>query len=307
MNFSKTRTLKEVADIIDARYVGPDQHSILGMNEIHSVKKGDLVYVDHPKYYEKAINSAANTIIIDKKVDIPEGKALILSEYPFDDYNKLAKLFFPSFGYNQKPVTQNIHPTATIYPNVTIGENVSIGAHSVIYSGACIMENVTIGKNVSIGPNSVIGHYAFYYKQKENSHERMHSIGNVHIQDFAEIGSLCTIDRGVSATTVIGSGSKLDNQVHVGHDSIIGSRCIIASGVGISGCVIIENDVKLWGQVGCASNITIGANATLLGQSGVTKNLEGGKTYFGSPCKESREKFRELAALKHLPAMIKKL
>jgi UDP-3-O-[3-hydroxymyristoyl] glucosamine N-acyltransferase len=153
----------------------------------------------------------------------------------------------------------------------------------------------------------VIGHYAFYYKQKENSHERMHSIGNVHIQDFAEIGALCTIDRGVSATTVIGSGSKLDNQVHVGHDSIIGSRCIIASGVGISGCVIIENDVKLWGQVGCASNITIGANATLLGQSGVTKNLEGGKTYFGSPCKESREKFRELAALKHLPAMIKKL
>ena len=262
MNFSKTRTLKEVADIIDAKYVGPDKHSISGMNEIHSVKKGDLIYVDHPKYYEKAINSAANTIIIDKKVDIPEGKALILSEYPFDDYNKLAKLFFPSFNCNDKPLNQNIHPTATIYPNVSIGENVSIGAHSVVYSGACIMENVTIGKNVSIGPNSVIGHYAFYYKQKENSHERMHSIGNVHIQDFVEIGALCTIDRGVSATTVIGSGSKLDNQVHVGHDTIIGSRCIIASGVGISGCVIIENDVKLWGQVGCASIITIGANAT---------------------------------------------
>ncbi len=307
MNFSKTRTLKEVAEMIDAIYVGPDKHSILGMNEIHSVKKGDLVYVDHPKYYEKAINSLANTIIINKNIDIPDGKALILSDHPFDDYNKLAKLFFPSFDYNEKPINQNIHPSAIIYQNVSIGENVSIDAHSVIYSGACIMDNVTIGKNVSIGPNSVIGHYAFYYKQKGNLHERMHSIGNVHIQDFVEIGALCTIDRGVSASTVIGSGSKLDNQVHVGHDTIIGNRCIIASGVGISGCVVIEDDVKLWGQVGCASNVTIGAKANVLGQSGVTKNIEGEKTYFGSPCKESREKFRELAALKQLPAIIKKL
>ena len=307
MNFSKIRTLKEVAGLIDSQYVGPDEHSIIGMNEIHSVRKGDLVYVDHPKYYEKAINSMANTIIIDKKVDVPEGKALILSEHPFDDYNKLAQLFFPPCNPNIKALNQNIHSTATIYPNVSIGENVTIGANSVIYSGACIMDNVTIGKNVSIGPNSVIGHYAFYYKQKENSHERMHSIGDVHLHDFVEIGALCTIDRGVSASTVIGSGSKLDNQVHVGHDTVIGKHCIIASGVGISGCVIIEDEVKLWGQVGCASNVKIGAKAVLLGQSGVTKNIDGGKTYFGSPCKESREKFRELAALHQLPEIIKKL
>ena len=307
MNFSKIRTLKEVADLIDAKYVGPNEHAISGMNEIHSVREGDLIYVDHPKYYDKAINSLANTIIIDKKVVVPEGKALILSEHPFDDYNKLAQLFFPTCNINKKPRNQNIHPSVIIYPNVSIGENVSIGAHSIIYSGACIMENVSIGKNVSVGPNSVIGHYAFYYKQKQNAHERMHSIGDVHIHDFVEIGALCTIDRGVSASTVIGSGSKLDNQVHVGHDTIIGSRCIIASGVGISGCVIIEDEVKLWGQVGCASNVKIGSKANVLGQSGVTKNLEGGKTYFGSPCIESREKFRELAALRQLPNMIKKL
>ena len=307
MNFSKIQTLKEVANLIDAKYVGPDGHSITGMNEIHGVKQGDLVYVDHPKYYDKAINSLANTIIIDKKVEVPDGKALILSENPFDDYNKLAQLFFPSCKPNVKALNQNIHSTATIYPNVSIGENVSIGANSVIYSGVCIMDNVTIGKNVSVGPNSVIGHYAFYYKQKENLHERMHSIGDVNLHDFVEIGALCTIDRGVSASTIIGYGSKLDNQVHVGHDTVIGKHCIIASGVGISGCVIIEDDVKLWGQVGCASNVKIGAKATVLGQSGITKNIEGGKIYFGTPCKESLEKFKELAALQYLPEIIKKL
>jgi UDP-3-O-[3-hydroxymyristoyl] glucosamine N-acyltransferase len=307
MDFPKNRTLKEVAALLETKYVGTDEHSISGMNEIHSVKKGDLIYVDHPKYYDKAINSLANTIIIDKKVDVPEGKALILSDRPFDDYNKLAQLFFPSFDPKIKALNQNIDPTTIVYPNVSIGENVTIGPHSIIYSGACIMDNVTIGSHVSIGPNSVIGHYAFYYKQKEHSHERMHSIGDVQIHDFAEIGALCTIDRGVSATTIIGSGTKLDNQVHVGHDTVIGSRCILASGVGVSGCVIIEDDVKLWGQVGCASNVTIGEKAVLLGQSGVTKNLEGGKTYFGSPCKESREKFRELAALQQLPKIIKQL
>ena len=307
MIFSKTRTLKEVADLIHAKYIGPDNHPIKGMNEIHKVKEGDLVYVDHPKYYNKAINSKANTIIINKIVDVSKSKALIISKNPFDDYNKIAKLIFPSYSPDEKILNQEIHPSATIYPNVWIGENVSIGANSVLYPGACIMENVTIGEHVSIGPNSVIGHYAFYYKEKENSQERMHSIGNVHIHDYVEIGALCTIDRGVSASTVIGFGSKLDNQVHIGHDTLIGERCIIASGVGVSGCTTVENEVKLWGQVGCSSNITIGAKANVLGQSGVTKDLEGGKTYFGTPCKESRQKFKELAAIQQLPEIIKNL
>ena len=307
MNFLEEISLKEVSRILNRHYLGKDEHLIFGMNEIHNVQKGDLVYVDHPKYYDKALNSLADTIIIDKKIQVPENKAIIISDNPFADYNKLAKMFFPEYYPKKSQIPQDIHSTAIVYPNVYIGENVSIGAHTKIYSGACIMDNVSIGENVSIGPNSVIGHSAFYYKQNGSSHEQMHSIGKVEIRDHAEIGALCTIDKGVSASTIIGVGTKIDNQVHVGHDTIIGQNCLIASGVGISGCVTIEDDVKIWGQVGCASNVTIGAKAIILGQAGVTKSIEGNKTYFGTPCKESLQKFKELAALQKLPEIIKNL
>lgn len=307
MDLFEKITLKEVAKILNRKFIGSENHLIHGLSEIHNVQKGDLIYCDHPKYYKLALNSQADTIIINDEVEAPKGKAIIISETPFEDYNKLSKLFFPESKPSKEPRNQKIHPTATIYPNVYIGENVHIGEYSTIYTGACIMDHVSIGKHVKIGPNSVIGHYAFYYKQHENKHEQMHSIGNVKINDFAEIGALCTIDKGVSASTIIGEGTKIDNQVHIGHDTVIGNNCLIASGAGISGCVIIENGVKIWGQVGCASNVRIGENAVVLGQSGVSKNIEGNKTYFGTPCKESMQKFKEMAALQKLPEIIKNI
>lgn len=300
-------SIKEISKILNRKFIGNDYHLISGLNEIHNVEKGDLIYVDHPKYYKKALNSKADTIIIDQEVEIPKGKAIIVSDNPFGDYNKLAALFFPESKPNETQKPNKIDASAIIYPNVYIGKNVIIGPHTVIYSGACIMDNVTIGDHVKIGPNSVIGHYAFYYKQIKESHFQMHSIGNVKIESFAEIGALCTIDRGVSASTIIGYGTKIDNQVHVGHDTVIGKNCLIASGAGISGCVTIEDEVKIWGQVGCASNVHIGKNAIILGQSGVTKSVEGNKTYFGTPCKESLQKLKELAALQKLPEIIKNI
>lgn len=300
-------SIKEISKILNRKFIGNDYHLISGLNEIHNVEKGDLIYVDHPKYYKKALNSKADTIIIDQEVEIPKGKAIIVSDNPFGDYNKLAELFFPESKPNETQKPNKIDASAIIYPNVYIGKNVIIGPHTVIYSGACIMDNVTIGDHVKIGPNSVIGHYAFYYKQIKESHFQMHSIGNVKIESFAEIGALCTIDRGVSASTIIGYGTKIDNQVHVGHDTVIGKNCLIASGAGISGCVTIEDEVKIWGQVGCASNVHIGKNAIILGQSGVTKSVEGNKTYFGTPCKESLQKLKELAALQKLPEIIKNI
>ena len=307
MVLSQKISLIEISKILNRKFIGNDSHLISGLNEIHNVEKGDLIYVDHPKYYKKALNSLADTIIIDKEIELPKGKAIIVSDNPFGDYNKLAELFFPESKPTEKQKTNNIHPSAIVYPNVFIGENVTIGAHSIIYSGACIMDHVTIGEHVKIGPNTVIGHYAFYYKQTKETHIQMHSIGNVKIDSFAEIGALCTIDKGVSASTIIGSGTKIDNQVHVGHDTVIGKNCLIASGAGISGCVTIEDEVKIWGQVGCASNVHIGKKAIILGQSGVTKSVEGNKTYFGTPCKESLQKLKELAALQKLPEIIKNI
>lgn len=304
MKLHKPYSIEEISQLIGCKFIGDSNHIVSGINEIHMVEIGDLVFVDHPKYYDKALNSAATTILIDKEVPCPEGKALIISEKPFDSYNFLTKHFSP-LSSPSKQENQEIDDSAIIFPNVFIGNNVKIGKNSRIYSGVCLMDNTTIGDDVVIGANSVIGHFAFYYKKKTEGYDRMHTCGGVLIEDKVEIGALCTIDAGVSGITTIGKGSKLDNQVHIGHDTIVGENCLMAAGVGLAGCVRVENKVTLWGQVGCASDVTIGEGAIVLAQSGVSKDLEGGKTYFGSPCGEVREKFKEMAALRMLPNYIK--
>lgn len=301
-------TVKQIAEIIGCQFVGDENHLVTGINEIHKVRSGDLVFVDHPKYYDKALNSAATTILIDKSVDCPAGKALIISENPFDDFNNLTRHFCPVIEQNEV-VGRNttIDPTAIIYPNVFIGNNVSIGKNSRIMPGACILDRTIIGDNVIIGPNTTLGHNAFYYKKKSTGYDRMHTCGFVHIKDNVEIGANCTIDAGVSGNTEIGEGTKLDNMVHIGHDTVVGKDCLMAANVGVAGCVTIEDRVTLWGQVGCASDLVIGEGAVVYAQSGIAKSLEGGKVYFGSPCGEVKSKFRELAAIKRLPELLERL
>lgn len=304
MKLPKAYTLEEISALLACDFIGNPSHSVTGINEIHMVEAGDIVFVDHPKYYDKALNSAATTIIIDKIVDCPPGKGLIISEKPFDSYNWLTQHFSPLSA----PISQNqqiIDESAIIYPNVFIGNNVKIGKNARIYAGVSIMDNTEIGDNVVIGANSVIGHFAFYYKKKPEGYERMHTCGGVKIGDNVEIGALCSIDAGVSGITSIGKGTKLDNQVHIGHDTVVGEDCLMAAGVGIAGCVTIKNRVILWGQVGCASDVVVGDDTIVLAQSGISKDLEGGKTYFGSPCGEVRDKFKEMAALRMLPDFIK--
>ena len=304
MKLPKAYTLKEISELLACEFVGNPSQIVTGINEIHMVEAGDIVFVDHPKYYEKALKSAATTIIIDKIVPCPEGKALLISKKPFDSYNWLTQHFSP-LSTPAEQVNQFIEESTVIYPNVFIGKNVRIGKNTRIYSGVSILDNTEIGDNVVIGANTVIGHFAFYYKKKPEGYERMHTCGGVKIEDNVEIGALCTIDAGVSGITKIGKGTKLDNQIQIGHDTVIGEHCLIAAGVGLAGCVRLGNNVILWGQVGCASDVTIGDGAIVLAQSGISKDLEGGKTYFGSPCGEVRDKFKEIAALRMLPEFIK--
>jgi UDP-3-O-[3-hydroxymyristoyl] glucosamine N-acyltransferase len=308
MKIIKPHTLKEIAEIINCKFVGDPNHLVMGINEIHVVVPGDLVFVDHPKYYQKALNSAATTILIDQEVDCPVGKGLIISKAPFDDFNRLTRHFSP-FIPQKKEIGEDtvIDESALIYPNVFIGHRVKIGKNVTLHPGVCIMDDCIIEDNVIVGPNSVIGHYAFYYKKKPTGFDRMHTCGGVHLKQNVEIGALCTIDAGVTGMTTIGEGTKIDNQVHIGHDTVVGKDCLMAANVGVAGCVRIEDKVTLWGQVGCASDLTIGEGAIILAQSGISKSLEGGKTYFGSPCSDVKEKFREMAALRRLPQILDKL
>lgn len=308
MKFPTPQTLENIAVIIGSDYVGEPNFAVFGMNEIHVVQPGDIVFVDHPKYYDKALESQATVILINKKVDCPVGKALLVSDDPFRDFNKLTHYFKPFRSANSAiSDSAEIGEGTVIQPNVFIGNNVKIGRNCLIHSNVAIYDNTVIGNNVTIHAGSVIGSDAFYYKNRPEKFDKLLSGGNVIIEDNVDIGALCTIDKGVTSSTTIGEGSKLDNQVHVGHDTVIGKRCLIASQVGIAGCVLIEDFVTIWGQVGITSGITIGEKAVISAQSGVSKSLPGHKAYFGTPADEFRKKYKELASIKLIPDIIEKL
>ena len=299
MKFKNPHSLQSIATLLNIEFVGNANFEILGINEIHVVEKGDIVFVDHPKYYEKALNSAATTILINKKVACPEGKALLISDDPFRDFNKITKYFNP-FIASKESISESatIGEGTVIQPNVFVGNNVKIGKNCVIHPNVTIYDQTIIGNNVTIHANTVLGADAFYYKKRPEGYDKLISGGRVVLEDNVDLGASCTIDRGVSGDTTIKKGTKIDNHVHVGHDTIIGEKCLIASQTGIAGCVVIEDEVTIWGQVGTNSGITIGKGAIILGQTGVTKSVAGGKSYFGTPISESREKLKEMAEIK---------
>ena len=308
MKFPQKYTLEQIAEIISAEYVGKPDFPVLGMNEIHVVTPGDIVFVDHPKYYDKALNSAATIILINKKVECPAGKALLISEDPFRDFNKLTKFFrpFESAAASVAPSAE-IGEGTVLQPNVFIGNDVKIGKNCLIHANVSIYDNAIIGDNVVIHAGTVLGGDAFYYKKREEGYDKLLSGGRVVIEDDVEIGANCTIDKGVTGDTTIGKGTKLDNLIQVGHDTVIGQRCLIASQTGIAGCVVIEDEVTVWGQVGMRSGIVVRKGGVMMGQAGITKSTEANKIYSGNPAMESRAKLKELALLRQLPKLIENL
>lgn len=311
MRFPAPVSVEWIASLIHAELHGNKKGQATGINEIHKVEPGDLVFVDHPKYYDKCIHSSASFIIINKLADIPEGKALLIVENPFEAYCKIVNHFRPF----EKP-SGMISPTAeigegtVIFPSAFIGNQVQIGKNCIIHPQVTILDHCILGDNVIIQASTVIGGDAFYYNSKKDRevwYRKMPSCGRVIIEDFAEIGASCTIDRGVSHDTLIGRGTKIDNMVHIGHDSIIGKNCLIAAQVGIAGVVNIEDGVTLWGQVGVSKTLTIGENATVFAQSGIPKSIEGNQQYFGSPAEPAKVKMKELVFTKRLPEMWEKL
>jgi UDP-3-O-[3-hydroxymyristoyl] glucosamine N-acyltransferase len=308
MKFESPKTLKEVAGLIGARFIGNPEFLVSGINEIHMVEEGDLTFVDHPKYYTKALESKATTILINKEVDPPAGKALILSDHPFDDYVFLVTTFRPF----QKAVSA-ISPSAEIgegtiiQPGAFVGNHVKIGKNCIIHANASIYDHCVIGNNVIIHSCAVIGADAYYFQRRPEGYKKLETCGRTILEDHVEVGAMTTIDKGVSGDTIMCSGTKFDNHVQVGHDTYIGRNCLIGAFCAIAGVTRIEDDVILWANVLINKDLVIGKGAIILASSGTEKSLEGGKTYWGTPAIEARKKWREVAALKILPDILQKL
>jgi UDP-3-O-[3-hydroxymyristoyl] glucosamine N-acyltransferase len=308
MKFNPSLSLEKLAAFVNGEFAGDPDFVISGLNEIHMVEPGDVTFVDHPKYYDKALNSKATTIIINKKVECPDGKALIFHDKPFDAFIEIIRKYRP-FEPSEKAVSQlaSIGEGTIIQPGAFVGNHVRIGSNCLIHANVSIYDHCIIGDNVIIHSNSVIGADAYYFQRRPEGYKKFESCGNVILGDNVEIGALCSIDKGVTGDTIISAGTKLDNHCQIGHDTYIGRNCLIGSHAAIAGVTRIEDDVIVWGRVSINKDLVIGKGAIILATSGIDKSLEGGKTYFGVPAVEVRKKWRELAAVRQLPDLMVEL
>ncbi len=311
MKFPSPVSAKWIADFINAAIAGNENSFATGINEIHKVSEGDIAFVDHPKYYDACLNSNATFIIINKKTEAPAGKTLFITDDPFSAYSKIVQHFRP-FAASDKMISSSAvtGKNTIVMQSVFLGNHVIVGDNCIIHPNVSIYDDTVIGNNVEIHSGTVIGSDAFYLNAKKNReiwYKKMPSCGNVIIEDDVEIGANCTIDRGVSDTTRIGMGSKLDNLIHIGHEVVIGKNCILAAQVGIAGGTTLGDGVILWGQVGVNKTINIGDNAVVMGQSGINSSIEGNKTYWGTPIQEFFSKRKELVLIKRLPEIWNKV
>ena len=294
MKLKDTMTAAQLAADCGGELIGDGRVLITGCNEIHHVEAGDLCFVDHPKYYDKTLQSAASVILIDRAYDCPKGKALVVTNNPFAVYNSVVWRARPQ-GKGERDERGNfVHPTAVLDTSVRLGKDCHIGPRVVIGDG-CVL-----GDRVTVMAGTVIGEEAFYFKKTADGYLPWRSGGAVRLADDVSIGPNCTIARGVSAVTSIGRGTKLDAMVQIGHDCRIGEHCLLAAQVGVAGNTTIGDWCVLLGQVGVAQNVTIGARALIAAKSGVSKDLAGDEQYFGYPAQRLRDQLREWAAIRRL-------
>ena len=332
----KQITVGEIAKLTGAelrRITNPAQ-TIAGIATLDRGGPSDLVFLDHAKFSGQVRSSAAGACLTTQRLAdcVPANVALLIVEKPFHAFVTVARALFPGALRPSSLFAGDgaaagvapgamLHPTArlesgvTVDPGAVIGAGAEIGSGTVVGANAVIGPNVRIGRECAIGPNATVAHAligdrvivhagcrigqdGFGYVMGPGGHRKIPQIGRVIIQDDVEIGAGTSIDRGGLRDTVIGEGTKIDNQVQVGHNVVIGRHCVLVAQVGIAGSVVLEDYVVLGGQVGVADNLTIGEGAKVGAQSGIMSNIPPGESWFGYPARRSRDYWREVAALR---------
>ena len=325
-------TLKELAGIIGGEVEGDGSIVIRGVAGIKEARPGDITFLANPRYERFLEKTRASAVIVPPGTK-HSGPALVYSENPYLAFVKAVKFFVP----DKDTYPTGIHPTAVIAHDAKIQGSVSIGAYAVIEKGVSIDEgtvvmagcyvgreseigrdcliypNVTIREETKIGdrviihPGAVIGSDGFGFAKDGEIYRKIPQIGNVIIGDDVEIGANVTIDRATTGSTVIGSGTKIDNLVQIGHNVVIGENCIIVAQVGISGSTEIGRGVSLAGQAGVVGHVRIGDGAVVAAQAGVTKSVPPGACVSGYPARDHNQAKKIYAGLQKLPELIKKV
>ncbi len=325
-------TVAELAQRIGAELRPGDDgsRSLADLRPLHEAGPQHLTFVDNRKYLERLAASKAGACIVAPAYAerLPAGTTALLMKAPYRGFALALHAFYPASmqpltaGYDAREAGP-IHPTARIEPGVVIepgavvGREAWIGSGTTIAAGALVGYRVTVGRNCYIGPSTTlthalvgdrvilhagvrIGQDGFGFAMGPDGHLKVPQIGRVIIQDDVEIGANSCVDRGALKDTIIGEGTKIDNLVQIGHNVVVGRRCVIVAQVGLAGSSTLEDFVVLGGQSGVAGHLTVGAGAQIAGASHVTENIPPRARLVGTPAVPIREWTRQRVALRRL-------
>ena len=326
-------SIADVAALIEAKIIGNVETEVENVAPLDQAGDGDVTFLDNTRYLKKlAATQAAACILASKHTDnLPEGVIGLVVAEPYRAYTQLVRHLFPS-GIRLQPImgewgvisaAAHIHESVQFEEDVTveagavIGPGAEIGRGSLISCGAVVGPGVKIGRDCSIAPHvsvthsllgdrvvlhagARVGQDGFGYAMGPRGHLKLPQVGRVILQDDVDIGANTTIDRGANRDTIIGEGTKIDNQVQIGHNVEIGRHCILVSQSGVSGSTILEDFVIIAGKVGLTGHIRVGMGAQIAGGSQVSNSIPAGEKWCGVPAKPLRAWTREQMTIRKL-------
>jgi len=302
----KAYSLREICQEIEIDFEGRDVQ-IDGLHTLSEATPSQLSFFNAAKYANELSSTKAAAVIIEERYAhlLPSNTIALITDEPYLKLALASKLFAHTISAGGEYPSMGVR--CDIDKRVRFGKNVQIGDNVTILAGCYIGDGVTIGSDTLLHPNVTLYHhtqigsrciihagtvigsdgYGFAHT-KTGEHIKIYQNGNVVIEDDVEIGANCTIDRAVFGSTYIRKGTKLDNLIQIAHNCDVGEHCLCAAQVGLAGSTILERNVVMGGQSATAGHLRVGAFATVAGKGGVTKSLEGKKTYAGFPAIEHK-------------------
>ena len=290
-------SLQDLASEVNGRLVGEPTTEIYSISTIQNASSGCISFLANPKYKKFLSDTQASAVIIspDNESDL-RGSGIIVDD-PYAAYAVISSLFVifknpyedmvKSFTVHESSI---IDDSAILGPNVYIGPNCIIGANSIIHANCSLVMNVEIGKNSIIHPNSVLGSDGFGYAPNHSEYLKIEQLGKLIIGNSVEIGASCTIDRGAIDHTEIHDGVKLDNQVHIAHNVILGKNSAIAASCAIAGSTVIGENLQMGGLSGILGHLKICDNVLIGAHTLITKNITDPGDYVGiMPAQEKKD------------------